>query len=170
MLQFPVATEVLEAENQIETTLTALKTFDVSKILLTPTPDAGGDVVESALREYEKNDPRAIVLKHVPSEIFVNLLRHASCMVGNSSGGIRETGYFGLPTVNIGSRQTGRERSKNIMDVLHNKNAIESAIHSQIAYSRYPIETLYGTGDSGKKIAEIISRSDYSQIQKKLAY
>lgn len=168
--QFPVATEVDQAEFQIRETLKAISRLERSTLFLTPTPDAGGDIVERILREYEKEDPRAIVIKHVPSHLFVNLMRHASVMVGNSSGGIRETGYFGLPTVNIGTRQVGRERSSNIVDVEHDASRIEQAIREGISRGRYPIEQRYGTGNSGRAIAEILTKIDITRIQKRLAY
>ena len=170
-LQFPVATEVDDAGRQITETLNALKQFpDRTKVFLTPTPDAGGDVVEAALRAYAETDPKAIVLKHVPSHLFVNLMRHSAVMLGNSSAGIRETGYFGLPTLNIGSRQTGRERSSNIVDVPHEEGAIAAALGEQLSQGRYPIEQMYGTGGTGKLIAEALATIDISKIQKRLAY
>lgn len=170
VLQFPVATEVEHAEFQIQETLKALARSDRTKVILTPTPDAGGDIVERELRAYAERDPKAMVLKHVPAELFANILRHASMMIGNSSAGIRETGYFGLPTLNIGSRQTGRERSSNVFDVPHDADIIAEMIAFHLAHGPYALEAVYGDGTAGKKIAEIVAVADITKIQKRLTY
>lgn len=170
VLQFPVPTEINDAYNQINETLEALSEFPQSKIILTPIPDAGGDLVEKAVREYEKRDPHAIVIKHLPPDLFVNVMRLSKLMIGNSSAGIRETGYLGLPTVNIGSRQNGREQSSNILNVTHDKELIISAIKKQLEHPRYTVEMIYGDGHAGEKIADIVASVDCSKIQKKLMY
>lgn len=170
VLQFPVATEVHEAEHQIDTTIAALERFNRPKLILTPTPDAGGDIVERKLRAYAERDPRAVIVKHLPPELFVNAMRLSSVMIGNSSAGIRETGYFGTPTLNIGSRQEGRERSSNIMDVPHDTETIVEAIQKQVEHGPYPIEMIYGEGDTGTCIAEKVATIDFTKIQKRLTY
>lgn len=170
VLQFPVPTEIEAAKEQIQETLSALKEFPQSKLILTPIPDAGGDLVERAVRDYESHDPRALVIKHLPPDLFVNAMRLSKVMIGNSSAGIRETGYLATPTINIGSRQTGREQSSNIINVEHNKDEIVHAINKQLEHSNYAVEMIYGDGRAGEKIAEIVATVDCSKIQKKLAY
>ncbi|MGB3921684.1 MAG: UDP-N-acetylglucosamine 2-epimerase [Minisyncoccia bacterium] len=170
VLQFPVPTELEAAEKQIKETVQALSEFPHSKLILTPIPDAGGDIVEKVVREYEAKDPKAIVVKHLPPDLFINALRLSKVMIGNSSAGIRETGYFAVPTVNIGSRQTGREQSSNITNVPHDKEKIVSAIKKQLEHAGYAVEMIYGGGNAGKKIAEIVATVDCSKIQKKLFY
>lgn len=170
VLQFPVPTEIEDAEKQIVETLKALREFPHSKLILTPIPDAGGDIVEKAVREYEKQDSKTIVVKHLPPDLFINAMRLSKVMVGNSSAGIRETGYFAVPTVNIGSRQTGREQSLNITNVEHDKEKIVLAIKKQLEHPGYAVEMVYGEGNAGEKIAEIVATVDCSKIQKRLSY
>lgn len=96
-------------------------------------------------------------------------MRHTSCLVGNSSSGIREGAFIGTPVVNIGTRQQKRERGKNVIDVKNNKNDILKAIKTQIAHGTYKHEPIYGDGNAGKKIADILSKCN-TIIQKQITY
>ena len=79
-------------------------------------------------------------------------------LIGNSSVGIRESSYIGLPVVNIGSRQEKRFRARNVIDVDYDSEEIYSAIKKQLAIKNYKKSTIYGSGDSGEKIANQICR------------
>ena len=109
-------------------------------------------------------------LKHVRFEDFVKLLNHCDCLIGNSSTGIRHSCFFGTPTVNVGTRQQGRERGGNVIDVDYNKDEIKNAIIKNIEQKKYPREFIYGNGNAGGKIAEILATIDISQVQKKITY
>jgi UDP-N-acetylglucosamine 2-epimerase len=122
----------------------------------------------SSLSDERKK--QIVILKHIPTEIFVNVLRNASCQVGNSSSGIRETCYFGTPVVNIGSRQSGRERGSNVLDVACKSSEIIEGIKKQLARGKYPVEYIYGNGRAGEKIAEILATIDLPNIQKRITY
>lgn len=78
-------------------------------------------------------------------------------LIGNSSVGIRESSFLGIPVVNIGSRQYGRKRAKNIIDCFYNKNDIKSAIITQMKNGSYESEFIYGDGFAGKKIADTLA-------------
>jgi UDP-hydrolysing UDP-N-acetyl-D-glucosamine 2-epimerase len=170
VMQSPVTTEVNEAENQIDQTLEALKAFSELKIILLPNPDAGGDKMEKKILEFGRDRQDVLIFKHFPPDIFVDLMKKARVMVGNSSAGIREAGYFGLPVVNIGTRQAGRERTTNIIDVGNEKDEIIRAIETQLTHGPYSKETLYGTGGSAEKIADLLASVDFTKIQKQLTY
>jgi UDP-N-acetylglucosamine 2-epimerase len=99
----------------------------------------------------------------------------ASVMVGNSSSGIIEAPSFKLPAVNIGSRQEGRERALNVIDVNHDKEEIKNAIRKAIYDEEFRIvlqnsENLYGDGKTGKRVADILSNItlDNKLMNKKL--
>ena len=83
-------------------------------------------------------------------------MKHAACIVGNSSSGIREASYLGTPCVNIGSRQTGRARGANTIDVQHSSEAIVQAVLKQLEHGKYESDTLYGDGKAGEKMARIM--------------
>ena len=101
-------------------------------------------------------------------EDFLRVLNNSSCVVGNSSAGIRECSFMGVPTVNIGSRQNLRERASNVLDVSYKNDEIYRAINFQ-RKKRYKKSKLYGDGNAGKKIVKILSTVDLS-IKKKLSY
>ena len=96
---------------------------------------------------------------------FLRLLYNSKCLIGNSSVGIRECAYMGVPVVNIGSRQSGRDRGKNVIDVNYNQEDILNAIKNSIDRERIK-DLTYGGGTAGKKIAEIISTAplDFKKI------
>ena len=75
-----------------------------------------------------------------------------ACLIGNSSVGLREGAWLGMPTVNIGSRQRMRERGANVVDADHDAGSILAAIKAQVAHGKYPKETRFGEGDAGVRI------------------
>jgi UDP-N-acetylglucosamine 2-epimerase len=121
--------------------------------------DAGSDATSAAIRRYrERHDPKHVYfLKNLSPENFLRLLQRSCCIVGNSSVGIRECSFMGVPTVNIGSRQGRRERAKNVIDVEYDEKAIISAVEKHIANGKFPSSELYGDGGAGKRIVEILA-------------
>ena len=97
------------------------------------------------------------------------LINNCSCLVGNSSSALREGAFLGVPAVNIGTRQQGREHSDNVMFVNYDKDDIKKAISHQIKRNRYKSSNLYGDGSAGEKMAKIIADIEI-KIQKKLHY
>ena len=90
---------------------------------------------------------------------FLRLLINSKCLIGNSSVGIRECSYLGVPVVNIGSRQNRRQRGSNVLDTVYDKNEIISAIQNRISTKNIVSSTIYGNGNSGEKIATIIANT-----------
>ena len=88
---------------------------------------------------------------------FLRVLYNSSCLVGNSSAGIRECSFLGIPVVNIGSRQQGRDRGVNVFDVDYDRREIGQAIERHLSNGRYPQDTLYGDGRAGERIAALLS-------------
>jgi UDP-N-acetylglucosamine 2-epimerase len=107
--------------------------------------------------------------KNFPVETYVRLMIGCACAVGNSSAPLREGAYIGVPTVNIGSRQQGRDRAPNVMDVACDRAAIVAAVHRQIAHGRYESDHLYGDGGAGNRIADILADAPLN-VQKRLSY
>src|SRR5262249_55044195 len=104
---------------------------------------------------------------HVPMELFVSLIARSKLMVGNSSAGIRESGYFGVPVVDVGSRQAGRERGLNVRTVVEvSADAVLEAMRAQLKKGHYPPEYVYGSGDAGKRIASILASHPMPAVQK----
>jgi UDP-hydrolysing UDP-N-acetyl-D-glucosamine 2-epimerase len=169
--QHPVTTEYGQAERQINETLMALHELHMPTVMLWPNVDAGSEDVSRGMRKFrETHQPDYIrFYKNFPVETYVRLMRSAACLVGNSSASIREGAFVGTPAVNIGSRQDGRERGPNVIDVDHDRTAIVEAVRRQVAHGRYTPAHLYGDGQAGARIADVLSRTPLS-VQKRIQY
>lgn len=170
VLQHPVTTEFTAASDEIKATLEAIKNLNLQVIIGWPNIDAGGEAITKVLDNYLQTAQNVFTFAHIPTDLFINILRHAACQVGNSSSGIREAGYFGTPVVNVGSRQNSRERGQNVIDVGYDAAEIKKAIQAQLQHGRYPAEMIYGNGHSGEKIADILAAVELPQIQKIITY
>lgn len=153
--QHPVVTESEDAERQIMETAHGAAAAGLPIVWLLPNMDAGEAGIMKAVRSL-KADGSGVPMRFYPSMAFEHysvLLAHARCLVGNSSSGIREGAFLGTPVVNIGTRQNGRERGRNVIDVDCKRDLIAAAVSRQIAHGRYSSDPLYGDGRSGEKIA-----------------
>ncbi len=170
--QHPVTTEYGDGEKQIQSTLDAVLETNYPAIVLWPNADAGSDDIAKGIRKLrEKRKLNNIhFFKNLPVKTYIQLMNKTSCLVGNSSSGIREGAFIGTPVVNIGSRQSNRERGKNVIDVKQNKIDIYKAIKTQIKIGKYKSESIYGDGNAGKKIAKILASLSKIEIQKSITY
>ena len=100
---------------------------------------------------------------------FLKLLKNSLCLVGNSSVGIRESAFIGVPVVNIGSRQDNRERANNVIDTDYESSQIFKAIKTQIQHGHYKSDFLYGNGNACNKIVDILAKWELS-YSKTIAY
>src|SRR3989344_1748125 len=171
VLQHPVTTEFKSAGDQILETIDALMERPEQLIVIWPNIDAGAEDLSAALRRHPIFSREGTkFLKHLPSELFVNVIRNAACVVGNSSSGIREACYFGTPVVNVGSRQEGRERGGNVVDAPYNKEEIQRAIEAQVRHGRFEAEKIYGDGTAGRQLSHICATCELPSVQKKIQY
>ena len=171
VMQHPVTSEYEDSLNQIEQTLVAIKDLQIPTFWFWPNVDAGSDKISKGIRVFrEKNHvPFIYFFKNMEPNDFLNLLINSQCLIGNSSAGIRECSYLGVPVVNVGSRQLGRMRGENVIDVDYVNEEIASAIKTQLAEGKYPTANIYGSGDAGVKIAELLAHVDLS-IEKRITF
>jgi len=171
VIQHPVTTEYESNLAHVEETLEAVDALGVPTIWLWPNMDAGSDGLSKGIRIFRENRrPKAIhFFKSLPIELYGPLLKNAGCLVGNSSSGIREAAFLGTPTVNVGSRQQGRLRGPNVIDVPYEREAIRSAIEKQLGNGRYQSSDVYGDGNAAEKIVEVLADFRFS-IQKSSVY
>jgi UDP-hydrolysing UDP-N-acetyl-D-glucosamine 2-epimerase len=171
VMQHPVTTEYDEARGQVEETLYAVKDRGLPVLWFWPNVDAGSDGTSKGIRVFrEKEQPSNFHLfRNMYPEDFLRLLLHSTAIVGNSSVAIRECSYLGVPAVNIGSRQLGRERGKNVIDVDHDRTEIADAIQEHIRRGKAPSDELYGDGRAGARIADCLATADL-RIEKRLTY
>jgi UDP-hydrolysing UDP-N-acetyl-D-glucosamine 2-epimerase len=170
-MQHPVTTEYHLARCQVLETLHAVNSINLPVLWFWPNVDAGADGTSSGIRTFrETEQPEAMhFIKNMEPHDFLRLLCSARCLVGNSSVGIRECSFLGVPVVNIGTRQMGRERGTNVVDVNHDRAEISSAIRAHLANGRYPTDYLYGDGRAGERIAKSLGASPLP-IEKRLPY
>ena len=169
--QHPVTTEYGQGKEQIWETLMALHELKMPTIMLWPNVDAGSEDIASGMRTFrEKLQPEYIrFYKNFPIETYVRLMLLCSCTVGNSSAPIREGAFLGVPSVNIGTRQMGRDRGPNVMDVGYDRAEIVAAIRRQLAHGRFPSDALYGDGHAGPRIADRLATTPLT-VQKRLVF
>jgi len=166
VLQHPVTTEFHKNREHINETLMALNELKIPTIMLWPNADAGSDEISKGIRTFrEEYKPDWFhIFKNLPMEVFVQLMDMCKVLIGNTSSAIREGAIVGVPVVNIGTRQQGRCRGKNVFDVNYNKNEIVNAIKKQIEHGKYKPDYIYGDGKAGKKIAKILSEIDLNKV------
>ncbi len=147
-----------DISNEAHALIGAIDHLKVPTFWLNANLDAGGDKIGAFLRQYRDSVKPDFIhfFKSLPIEYFGHLLKNAACIVGNSSLGIREASYFGVPNVSIGMRQHGREKSWNTTFVKANKDFIIQKIVSEMQHGPYNKDTLYGNGKASQAIWEII--------------
>ena len=171
VMQHPVTTEYKQARLHIEQTLLAIKQCQLPTLWFWPNVDAGSDGTSKGIRAFRENNQTNNIhfVKNLPPENFIQLLNRSQCIVGNSSVGIRESTFIGAPSVNIGSRQNGRDRGENVIDVAYDSEEIKNALLTQIKHGKYPSNPLYGNGQAGTRIAEAIANAS-DNTEKMLRY
>lgn len=160
VIQHPVTTERDNREH-MQATLDAVSSLGMPAIWFWPNPDAGtAEMAESVRHMREQHGERTAHMRfitNIPVEEFVALLRQASCVVGNSSAGIKECSFLGTPVVNIGARQQGRLAAENVVHVPYDAAAIRQAIVQQLAHGRYPPSTLYYRPDTSDQMLHVLA-------------
>lgn len=160
VMQHPVTTEFKSSREQVTKTLQAVHELGIQTYWFWPNVDAGSDGTSTGIRAYrEKYRPQNIrYIKNMEPTDFLKLLVNSQCLIGNSSVGIRECSYLGVPVVNIGTRQNRRVKGSNVANCDYDKDAIKAAILERIeAKPTLKSEHVYGGGNAGERIAEVLA-------------
>lgn len=172
VMQHPVTTEYNQAKESVTATLRVVHELDIPAFWFWPNVDAGADGTSNGIRSYrEIYKPNNIhFFKNMVPEDFLRLLINSKCLVGNSSVGIRECAYLGVPVVNIGTRQNGRARGGNVIDTSYNQDEIKSAILNRIeSKDTLSNDEIFGDGKSGERIADILAEVEL-RFHKTISY
>jgi UDP-hydrolysing UDP-N-acetyl-D-glucosamine 2-epimerase len=171
VMQHPVTTEYEQAREHVNETLYAVHELGLPTLWFWPNVDAGSDGTSSGMRAFrEQVKPKQMhFFKNMEGTDFLRLLCNSKCLVGNSSVGVRECSYLGVPVVNIGSRQTGRDRGVNVIDVDYDREAILGGIDKHLSNGTYQSDPIYGDGRAGERIAELLATRPL-HIEKRLSY
>jgi len=173
-LQHPVTTEIDRVSNDIQKSIAALsavqKKHDIEVLAVYSNNDAGGKRIVTELKKSGMT-----VVPHVVYEDFLRLMNVADVLIGNSSAGIHEAPSFGLPTVNIGSRQQHRERGVNAIDAPNQKSKIEHAITKCLVDKKFIKRVQsgvnpYDNGNTSNQIVKILETVKLPPIQKVITY
>jgi UDP-hydrolysing UDP-N-acetyl-D-glucosamine 2-epimerase len=171
VLQHPVTNEHQDARLQIEETLAAVTESGLPALWLWPNVDAGSGLLARGLRvgRERRGLDNIHFFKNLPPEEFLRVLNDSSGIVGNSSVAIRECAYLGVPAVNIGTRQSGRDRAANVIDVDYDRRQILDAIRICASIGHHNRDELYGDGHAGERVADVLASAGL-ETAKRLAY
>ena len=171
VIQHPVTTEYRENLVHVNETIAAIISLKMNTIWIWPNMDAGSDGISKGIRMLREREEIDYIhfFKSLPIEHYAPLMKNSACIVGNSSSGIRESAFLGVPSVNIGSRQAGRERAANVIDVGYDREQIKHSVLQQLDHGPYEPDFLYGNGRAGIQIVEVLSNFEFN-IQKRITY
>jgi len=154
----PVTLEVEDTERQITHLLEALGKLDVPCLFTYPNADTHGSFIIHAIEDYCQTHPQSTVVENAGQQEYWSLMARVSAMVGNSSSGIIESASFALPVVNVGSRQAGRIRPRNVIDCGYERDeilqAIRQAIDPEFRAGLGDLSNSYGDGHAAERIIQ----------------
>ena len=177
VIQHPVSNWIEKTREHMLITLSAIDKLEYPTVIIRPNSDPGEGAIKSVLENYRfKHNSQVKVFNSIPELYFVNILRKASVLVGNSSMGVAEAPMLKLPVVNVGLRQKDRQNAGNIIFVPHIKNKIVNAVYKCLNDENFKVKlkTLknpYKSG-AGQKIAKILAEIDIDKklLNKRITY
>jgi GDP/UDP-N,N'-diacetylbacillosamine 2-epimerase (hydrolysing) len=176
LLQHPVTTRINETEKHIHNILKAIIKSKKQTIAILPNSDAGSNIIHKNLKIYAKKFPFIHIYKNIPRHEYLGLLENTGLLIGNSSSGITEAGFFGTPVINVGIRQKNRDRGSNVLDINGNNSEKIFLLIQKCLKSKkrgiYKNSHIYGRGNSSSKIVQILENIpiDQSLIDKQIMY
>lgn len=159
VLFHPVTTELSDLRKQVISLVDSLLSAEDKFIVIFPNNDHGTEII---LEEYRRilNHPRFRVYPSIRFEYFLSLLKNAQYILGNSSAGVREAPHFGVPTINLGSRQTNRVKHPTVINSKIHTAEILNAIKKANRIPNQP-KALFGEGKSAETFHQIISEPHF---------
>lgn len=177
LIKHPIITEIKEQKQQMETILDAVVESDIKCLINYPNSDAGNREIINVIDSYVSKHDNLFTFKNLDRLNYINLLRYATSLIGNSSSGLLEAPSFNLPAINIGSRQRGRISAENVIYIDHNKKNIVEAI-DKVRNDTNFIEMVnkcvspYGNGNTTEKVIRVLKNLiiDNEFIYKNITY
>lgn len=165
VMQHPVTNESDQSEIQITNLIRAVNKTGVQAVWFWPNVDSGSDGTSRGIRQFREMNQNLNVrfLKNLEPSIFLSLLTNSLGIIGNSSVGIRECSFLGVPCINIGTRQKNRERGPNVIDISYDFEIILASLKKLIKKELKPVpSTLYGEGNAGKLMVKKLVELEFS--------
>jgi len=140
----------------MDAVMDAVASFGIKAFIFYPNVDAHNSEIVSSIAKYKIND-KFYMIRHMPLEGFIHAMAHCSCMISNSSSGIREAASYGVPVINIGHRQVDRERNQNVIDIEDRYGELRPTIEKFMGH-RFDRKNIYFKPDCAKQIAATITQ------------
>jgi UDP-hydrolysing UDP-N-acetyl-D-glucosamine 2-epimerase len=156
----PVTLEHEDTARHVDELLAALETVDATVVMTYPNADTAGRTIVEHVEKFVARTPRARIFRNLGDRLYLSLLKHADAMVGNSSSGLIEAPSFALPVVNVGSRQRGRLRGGNVVDVAPRRDdivrGIQTALEPDLRRRLDGQPNPYGDGRAASRIVAVL--------------
>lgn len=159
----PVTTEFEQVEVYINNFVSALIESTKNYVVIYPNNDLGSSKIVDAYQKLNKLENFRI-LPSLRFEYFLTLLKNADFIIGNSSAGVREAPYYGVPTINIGTRQQNRALAKTILNCSYSKKEILEQVKFVESNPIKVIKSNFGGGNSARKFIEILNKKALWEI------
>jgi GDP/UDP-N,N'-diacetylbacillosamine 2-epimerase (hydrolysing) len=171
IIQHPLTSEIENAGSQMRETMAAVLELGLQAFVSYPNSDPGSNQIIEVIEAHRSN-PHVSAFKNIPDTEFVNLLRRATVLLGNSSLGLLEAPYLKLPVVNVGRRQSERHHASNVFFVPPDREAIVRQVRAIIDNGISECENPFGDGHTGERIAELLAATpiDAKLLNKDLSY
>lgn len=163
VLFHPVTTEANEMKLYAENFVTALQNDTHNYVVVYPNNDLGSQFIIDEYLKLRVNE-RFRIFPSLRFEYFLTLLKNAQFIIGNSSAGIREAPYYGIPIINIGSRQQNRAVNADIINVDYEKESILEALKSIDSHKIQRMDSIFGDGNSTELFVKAIHNNDIWRI------
>ena len=176
LLFHSVTTEPQNSEKEANNIINAISKIRQQIFIIAPNSDPGNKKIFDLFKKFSANNKFCKFYRNIPREDYLGMLKNCGVLVGNSSSGLIESTYLQTPVVNIGIRQKGREKGKNVLDVKN--DSIPSIYHAIIKalsmkkYTHNMTDYIYGKGNAAKKIVKILEKINLNKdlIQKQIQY
>jgi GDP/UDP-N,N'-diacetylbacillosamine 2-epimerase (hydrolysing) len=172
VIQHTVTTEIAKTEEYVLHTINAINELKIQSVIILGNVDSGSQKIVDAIKKSGLQ-----YFTTISFDKYINLLKHSSALVGNSSSGIMEAPFLHIPTINIGSRQSGRLSAKSVLHVDYDKKSIMRSILKALNDKNFlkiikQQKNYYGEGKTSKKIVNILENIDLDEIsvQKQIEY
>lgn len=170
LVHHPVTTETHLLQNHMQVLIKAVKNTPMNYIIIHPNNDPGTDIIQETYKREVVNDPRFKVFPSIRFEYFLTLLKNCNFVIGNSSLGVREAPYYGIPSINIGTRQL--HRTGPVDSIFNCDYDADELIRLMQKFSktrhRFAASKKFGDGKSGQKIFNVLKQKQFwnKSIQK----
>lgn len=167
----PVTLEFADTARQIDELAAALAAVEGDVVISYPGADASHRIIVDRWTALAATRPGTLLASSLGDDVYCSLLREADVMVGNSSSGIIESAFFQLPVVNIGDRQAGRLRNRNVIDVGNERadiiGAIARAVDPAFRRGLAGMANVYGDGNAAPRIVRVLREVDLARLPRK---